>query len=475
MNSMTDNIWRDRPTVPLLQWLARGSLKQNVLQAVRLWVCLHLLYGDRQTRLSLPDPFTYADWRDAFFSTSHPTGDEKPKDHDPDCPCAKVTAAWLWRDRLSLTQPEWNALQANRATAKQLKIQHQQLIQRLDDHGVLPPNLDQMLYQTRLFGMTRRTLAGDLHILCDMNWLQRVDEGFCRVQDWPERPVSRTDRQDTQLSAHDLGFLMQPDLAAIADNFSQQFHGQQRFFVHVDYVISEQWIDRVDQWQDQLQQVWQQPSIPPLRVTYQKAGEAEPYRVIIYPVCIYYYRRAPYLCGYGQRPGEADTVDFLNYRLDRIQDIQTLSWQSADIPDRLQHQHQTGQLPTPDDIIERMETAWGFDYYQPADTLIVRFDQEWNDRYIRNSLRHETFQPIAYDAIPHQIRQHTSGTAQRQLLKIWRDRSPDDAYYQAVIRRDDPNVKQRLRAWRPHVEVILPWDLRQTMLTELKQEQTFYD
>lgn len=472
---MTDPIWRDCPTVPLLQWLARGSLKQNLLQAIRLWVWLHLLYGDRQTRLSLPDPFTYADWRDAFFSKSHPTGEAKPKDHDPHCPCAKVTAAWLWGDRLSLTQPEWDAQRTHPNTAQQLKNQHQQFIQRFEDHGVLPQNVDKLLYQTRLFGMTRRTLTGDLHILSDMNWLRRVDAGYQRVTDWPERPFSAANAKDTQLSAHNLSFLTQPDLAAIADNLSQQFHGQHRFFVHVDYVISEQWIDRVDEWQDQLRNLWQQQPTPLLNLTYQKAGEATPHQVIIYPVCIYYYRRAPYLCGYGQRPGQLDTIDFLNYRLDRIEDLQPLSWQSNQVPTLLRQQYQTGELPSPDEIMQRMEAAWGFDYYQPADQLIVRFDQEWNRRYIRNSLRHDTFQPIAYDAIPDEIRQHTSGATQRTLLKLWRDRSPDDAYYQAVIRRDDPNVKQRLRAWRPHVEVMLPWDLRQRMITEIQQEQQFYE
>jgi CRISPR-associated protein (TIGR03985 family) len=471
---MTEQVWRDRPTVPLLQWLARGSLKQHLLQAIRLWVWLHLLYGDRQTRLSLPDPFTYVDWRDAFFSDSHPTGEAKPKKHDPRCPCAKVTAAWLWGDRLSLNQLEWIALHTNRERVKQFKIQHQQWVQRFEEHGILPANLDELLYQTRLFGMTRRTLAGDLHILCEMNWLQRVEAGYQRVTDWPERPASRTERPDTQLAAHNLSFLTQPDLAAIADNLSQQFQEQQRFFVHVDYIVSAQLVDRVDEWQDQLRQVWQQQPVPPIQIRYQKAGIPQPYPLIIYPVCIYYYRRAPYLCAYGQRPEHIDNIDFRNYRLDRIEAINILSWQSTQVPVALLKQHQAQRLPTPDDIMQAMEAAWGLDFYEPADPLIVRFDQEWNQRYIRNSMRHETFQPIAYDAIPQQIRQQTSGATQRTLLKIWRDRAPDDAYYQAVIRRNDPNVKQRLRAWRPHVEVILPWDLRQTMLTEIQQEQKFY-
>ena len=62
------------PQPELLQWLARGSLKQNLLRAIRLWVWLHSLYGNKQHRLLLDEPFTFADWRNAFFSANHPRG-----------------------------------------------------------------------------------------------------------------------------------------------------------------------------------------------------------------------------------------------------------------------------------------------------------------------------------------------------------------------------------------------------------------
>jgi CRISPR-associated protein (TIGR03985 family) len=49
-----------------------------------------------------------------------------------------------------------------------------------------------------------------------------------------------------------------------------------------------------------------------------------------------------------------------------------------------------------------------------------------------------------------------------------------DAYYTALYRQHDPNVHQRLRAWRPHVEVLLPWSLRQQFGAEAHQEAAFY-
>ena len=67
---MSQRIFGDPPSVELLQWLARSSLKQNLVRAVRLWVWLRSLYGDETERLDLLDSFTYAQWRDAFFSSS---------------------------------------------------------------------------------------------------------------------------------------------------------------------------------------------------------------------------------------------------------------------------------------------------------------------------------------------------------------------------------------------------------------------
>ena len=58
---MSLELFGDRPHVELLQWLARGSLKQNLLRAIRLWVWLRALYGDDKDGLLLNDPFTFAD------------------------------------------------------------------------------------------------------------------------------------------------------------------------------------------------------------------------------------------------------------------------------------------------------------------------------------------------------------------------------------------------------------------------------
>lgn len=470
---MTDLIWQEPPTIQLLQWLARGSLKQNLLQAVRLWVWLRLLYGPEDEQLALPNTFTYADWRDRMFTPKHPSTDQKPSLHDPTCPCAKVTAAWIFAPELTDTQLQWQQHCSQPYEQSALQQQVGEFRQALADHDQLPTNFHRLLFETRLFGATRRTLYGDLRRLSDICWLRQSEAQFAKVSTWPDYP--RHEHSGALASGQEMGFFTQPDLAAIAENLSRSLGDHRRFFVHVDYVISRQKLDQVDDWQALLADLWQQSPVPPLKLLYQRAGKLAPQPLITYPVCIYYYRRGPYLCAYGQVPQPGtENLGWRNYRLDRISAIQALNWNDPAIPPELLRHYREQTLPTPEVIETAMEEAWGFDYYQPSQQLLLRFDAEWNQRYIQNTLRHTTFRQVSYERAGQIIRQTLSGEPQEQLLTLWRSRSTQDAYYQARYRHQDPNVRQRLRAWRPHVEVLLPWELRQRTLDEIAKEMKFY-
>jgi CRISPR-associated protein (TIGR03985 family) len=471
---MTDAVWSEPVEVPLLQWLVRGPLKQHLPQAVRLWVWLHLLYGSQgdgsekigstkcapRQRLVLPKTFSYADCRAAFFTASHPTGDEKPGAHDVDCPCQKSLAAWLFSSQLGWTQAQWLAYQPQATKA----IEQWQM--SLSRAGALPKDVEQLLETCRPFAMTRRTLASDLKRLCELGWLQQRELGYSSVVNWPEYPVGSVKRE--------LTFLMQPDLAEIAANLSQEIDGQQRFFVHTDYVVPQDGHDRVEDWQDALRSHWHQSPISPIKLAYWSASRLEQCEVVVYPVCLYYYRRGPYLCGWGEVAGELETLDWRNYRLDRIRELSALGWQDVVVPEAMRRQYAQGKLPLPEEIELRMSQAWGFDYYQPTRRLLVRFDVEWDERYIRNSLRHATFERVGYEQARSLIGTMLTGKQQRQMLAVLEARSERDAYYQALYRHDDPNVRQRLRAWRPHIEVLLPWGLRQRFSQEVEQERRFY-
>ena len=464
--AMPEEFWSELPEINLLQWLARGSLKQHLTQALRMWIWLRYFYG--VTSADLPEPFTYAQCRESFFAADHPGNDDKPAQHNELCPCTKTVAAWLFAPELHYTQAQWEAYAT--AYSNEVAEKQQQFIAALAQNDILPKQCDQFLDETRLFAVTRRALSGDLKRLQELQLLTSVGAAYSRVTDWPALPGIIT----KSVTADELAFLVQPDLAAIADNLSQELEGQQRFFVHVDYVVPKDRHDRVEDWQAELGELWQRSEVSPIKLTYWHASRQERATVIVYPVCLYYYRRGPYLCGFGEVFEQPDRLDWRNYRLDRIQDLEELSWNSSLVPPGLKLRYLQHELPIPDEIQLRMAEAWGFDYYQPKDVLLVRFDQVWDQRYIRNSLRHPTFERIGYEQAQKLIAHTLRGDLRQQMLDLLDSRSEQDAYYRAIYRRNDPNVKQRLRAWRPHIEVLLPWPLRQQFGQEVITESQFY-
>lgn len=444
-------IFRDPPSVELLQWLAQGSLKQNLSRAARLWVWLRLLYGDESERLDLSDSFTYSQWRDAFFSSTHPKGEEVPQHRDPDCPCNKSAAKWLFASGMGIQEADWRHL-----------IRH---------HGGIDDKSLANWLRTPLFAMTRRMLAGDLQTLTQVQWLEYDQRKYHRVRSLPIRPATNREMpKERQLATYDLNFLP-PDLALIAQNYSQQTNGIGRFFLHVDNVVPPEMLDKVDDFQEQLRNLWTQTPVPSVLLVYRSAKLDRDVECIVYPVCIYYVQRATYLCAFGQNPnGE---VNWWNYRLDRLQCLTPLTWSDEQIPPLLVQQYRDKTLPTPDYIQEQMAQAWGFDYYQKASLLLLRFDRIHDQRYIQGTVRHETFELVSYAEAKRLIKKQTHPPEQKTLLGILA-RFPQDAYYRAIYREGDPNVLQRLQAWRPFVEVLLPWTLRQRIAADVEKEWQLY-
>ncbi|MEC4812302.1 MAG: TIGR03985 family CRISPR-associated protein [Scytonema sp. PMC 1069.18] len=455
---MSEQVFQDDPNVELLQWLARGSLKQNLLRAIRLWVWLRSLYGNSQIRLVLGECFTYAEWRNAFFSSTHPKGEDIPKKHDPVCHCARTTAEWLFNANTAIVPNQW----------KELMLAHT---------GMEIAYLDKQLQQ-RLFGITRRSLQGDLEILADLGWLQYKNHKYHRVKEFPQRPINSGDETTAaKLSSYALNFLHE-DLLAIAETHSHSINGVQRFFLKLDYIIPHNTLDLVDDWQHQLRKLWTKTPVPPIKLTYKSASLGDTIDCVVYPVCIYYVQRAVYLCACGESP-ERQT-DWYNFRLDRIQSMTPLQWTNPAIPSNLQQYHQKSSLPSPDYITLEMSKAWGFDFYLPSRLMLLRFDRNFHERYVKGTERHETFKEITYEQAQHLIQQEVKQRKQQQaLLKILTNRSPKDAYYQVFIRYKDSknrdnNIIMRLRAWRPNCEVFLPFDLRQSIAADVAEEFEFY-
>lgn len=127
-----------------------------------------------------------------------------------------------------------------------------------------------------------------------------------------------------------------------------------------------------------------------------------------------------------------------------------------------------------------MSKAWGFDFYLPSQLMLIRFDRDFGDRYVKGTERHETFKEISYQQAQNLIKQKIKQPEQKQaLLKILVNRSQEDAYYQVFIRYQDEkyrdnNVIMRLRAWRPKCEVLFPYELRQSIAADVAQEFQLY-
>lgn len=450
---MSELVFQDVPQMEFLQWLARGLLKQKLLRTIRLWVWLRSLYGDTQDRLLLDNSFTYADWRDAFFSSTHPQGEKVPNLHDPNCPCAKTTKDWLFNEKTVIASDQW-----------------QELI--LAHTGIGKSKLDKILNQ-RLFGVTRRSLQGDLETLAQLGWLVYKNEEYHRVNDFPSRPITSIDDNNTnKFNGEELNFLHE-DLVTIAATLSHKINGVQRFFLQLDYVVPHSTLDLVEDWQYQLRQLWTKTPVPPIKLNYDSARTRNVVACIVYPVCIYYMQRAVYLCAYGESPDRE--TEWYNFRLDRIQDITSLEWNDVQIPQNLRQSYPKLSSLNPDYIAQEMSNAWGFDFYLPSRLMLLRFDREYNDRYIQNTIRHKTFQLITYQQAQRLINFHVTQPQHREvLLNILMNRSPQDAYYQVYYRDQDNGIKMRLRAWQPKCEVLLPFDLRQSIATELAQAFQLY-
>lgn len=221
-----------------------------------------------------------------------------------------------------------------------------------------------------------------------------------------------------------------------------------------------------------------------MQLTYQSAKlYQDTVDCIVYPVCIYYYQRAPYLFAYGQIP-KSDSenswskIDWYDYRLDRILKLDELpkDLDDVNIPKHFVDKCQGKYPPSPDDIKEKMSAAWGFDIYKPQELLVLRFDQYFYGNYILGTERDEMFRKISHKQVETVVKSYTPAASieQKNLLSIVQSRLSSDIYCKVDYRVKDNNIVMRLRAWGPNVEVILPWDLRQRMKEDMEATYKLY-
>ncbi len=473
------------PSPQILQWLAGGQLANRLLRSLRLWVLLQRFYSSESPiRAILSQTFIYPELRDLLFAPTHPTSDLLTADQllancrDSSCICHQSSKELLFTPNTAQSESEWTKI-----VMQMTGIPKAELAKKLRE---------------RPFATVHRSIRDDLKKLVEQGWLRSPRRQYYQCipsSKFPPPPTEIIPNQNgdelskTQISEilqvlESIAFV-QPNIEILIDSLRTQVSDRaisqtaqtpsKRIFIHLDYILSPDQQDQVDDYQAQLESLWHKHEGGVVQFPYWSVSQSQEILITVYPVCLHYIRRAKYLSAYGKDP--KGKFGWHNYRLDRItsNQLKILAWGDPDVPKPLKNLWRSGQLPTPTTVQNELNEAWGFDFYRPAELFIVRFPTEFARWYVQDTFRHPTFQTIAHQNLPHLIREQIKDLQQQQqLLQIIAQKSEIDAYYQGWIRTGDVNVLMRLRDWRPNGEVIAPLSIRQLLQTEAAQELANY-
>ncbi len=501
---MNREIFKYPPTVEVLKLLTPGSLKQNLAKAVRLWVILRSLYGDDNDQVKiveLGEEFNFLQWRNLFFwdAVKYHLRDKLPSLHHEKCPCATKLTEWLFASDLSVDRNQWCL-----SFKQYYSIQDDELNNLLltgtinnaksgkqDDKSVdtniekKSHHFSKSLSNGCLFAVTIRNLKDhDFQSLVNLGWL-KIEKAnnldtYLKVDKFPDFLAPCLENVEETSSEK----FTNEELSAFNNFLSKPINGIQRFFIHAEYIVHPKLYNRVELLQKQLKSIWTQEKVPLVKLTYQSAKlYQETVDCIVYPVCIYYYQRAPYLFAYGQIPkrdseNSWSKIDWYDYRLDKIIQLDELPKKidNINIPKNFLDKCQGKSPPSPDDIKNEMSIAWGFDIHKPQELLLLRFDRYFYNNYIEGTERDEMFIKISHKQVQNLVKSYTptASLEQKNLLSIVQSRSEKDIYCKVDYRVKDNNIVMRLRAWGPNVEVILPLHFRQDMKKDMEATYKLY-
>lgn len=480
------------PLPAILQWLGAGQFANRFQRTVRWWVLLRLLYGrDAPWAASLPEPFHYPDLRDHLFAESHPIEDTQKANtigrscSKTNCICRQTMRSLIFQPEFELDEDAWVE-----ETAQLTGLDSKELKQYL---------------KARPFATVHRSIRDDLKLLSELGWLEAGTRGkfWCVAEDQrPQPPIDLTSAKPdlqhlTPEQSWDLlrGFesiaLIQPNLEPIIQSLWEQTTQEgprtipadqeppQRIFIDFDYSLTTEMRAHVDTLQNQIETIWQSEEGGVISFDYWLDQEQRLATVEVYPVCLHYSRRAKYLSAYGLDPD--GNIGWHNYRLDQIRSdlLTVIAWDDPDIPKPLTTMWRQGELPTPEDVRQELQAAWGFNFYLEKALLIMRFPEDIDQEYVTNAFRHPTFQAIDFDQLPALVKKHVpKGPERQELLEVLKlkeaQEATQDAYYWGWVRLGDPSFTMRLRDWRPNGEVIAPLQLRLQMIEEAEAELDNY-
>lgn len=482
-------------SVDLLTSLVSGSLKQrNVLcQSVRCWVILTSLYGSggdlnyEWTKVDAANPETANQWFSPANWINYVTLTKPNLDSLGNC--QELTLSYSEFGKISLQ--EW--LFTNDEEKQKWMISFR------DRYQVSLENIDDLLLSSKNpFRVDRRTLSNDFCRLSERKWLNKkilkvIAQKRINKKTGEEKEIKR---EEYEYQKNDEWFRLIPnsikifhkklgssketfsnDIHQFFDNFAQPINGKQRFFIDVEYVVPSKESENIEALQKKLKNIWSNEPVPPLKLTYRSAKLfQEEVECIVYPVCFYYLLRAPYLFAYGQFPKGNSKINWYDYRIDRIIDINILDWEKHEqyIPSELLYKFKENDLPDSSIVKDSIDEALGYDFYQPQEIMYVRFDRYFHDHYIQGTERDLLFRRVSIDKIKFKVGQANLNSEYKHNLLQKLEQYPKDIYCEVPYYKDDNNVVMRLRAWGAKVEVILPWELRQRIIKDFKDLQRTY-
>ncbi len=464
-----------QPSIQVLQALVGASFAElnNLNKAVRLWYTLRELGAEFQ-----PAQFTDRSWREHLYKSPDRNRDNKPGQIDG-CLCTKTIADILF-DRAPDKADLWSKWKQS------LQVLLTAYYRARDLPEIADRKLAAYLIALELekpFDVTGKTILGDLKTLTQIpktsaaKYLGSIGSSEFQLPD--EFPltlveVQQIDRSRLIVSAEEPRSLQDPayltgDFSSFAYLFAEPTREIQRFHIHADYHTPKDKLLEVNQYLRRLRENWSKDRSTPCQLQYyssSRIGAERRYTVVVYPVCLYYYQRAFYLCAFGL--GFEAKYEWHNYRLDRIERLEDLDWeQHRDIIPQLLFDtcDELDDLQLLDVVKSGLEEAYGFDFYRKSREMVLRFDREFHDRYIANTFRHQTFQPISKQGLLNND-PNLAGTV---------DRYPDGAFYTMDYRVGDNSVIMRLRAWGQNVEVLSPPELRDRLREDIRQTWELYN
>jgi len=480
---MNEGLFDYAPTVDLLQdLLGHGRLiRHNLQKAVRLWVILRSIYGDvaSEQTVDLDQSFSVKAWSQQFFTDTtkyHCDRDRAlPIHNDPNCPCAKTINDYIFDPFYDIDPQQWKA---NFAKESGIKDEHELEFLLLNGSQKNKP-----LIEGRLFVITGKTLVNDFESLVENGWLQEVSKGNKGKEYQKVSAFPNSHNVEANEAIAPSNFIPIDEIATLAETLGQKIKGIQRFFLDVEYIVPQRRSKHVENLQEKLKTCWEADDIPPIQITYTSARLYQrELELIVYPVCIRYHQRAPYLYAYGQAPHEKlepsdiTPLDWYDYRLDRIESISQLKWSDRQIPIALKQKHDKGTLPTTDDVNAELGRALGFDFFRPKESILLRFNPYFHDNYIDHTERTALFKTISYEEAERFLHNASANTTEQNnyLLKILRSRASHDVYCRVEYHVGDRTAIMRLRAWGQQVEVLSPWSLRQQMQADIAKLSEMY-